>query len=75
MIAAGMEVILIKVAGIGLTTKHLGRTITEMQPTLTKLVSEAFSSHSLMTIELSLVEYLVWFAHLRGRRRVRDIDS
>jgi hypothetical protein len=42
MIAAGMEAILIKVAGIGLTTKHLGRTLTAMQPTLTKLVSEAF---------------------------------
>jgi diphthine-ammonia ligase len=42
MIAAGMEAILIKVAGIGLTTKHLGKTLTEMQPTLTKLVGEAF---------------------------------
>lgn len=42
MIASGMEAILIKVAGIGLTTKHLGKTLTEMQPTLTKLVGEAF---------------------------------
>jgi diphthamide synthase (EF-2-diphthine--ammonia ligase) len=39
MIEAGMEAILIKVAGIGLTTKHLGRTLADMQPTLTKLVS------------------------------------
>jgi diphthine-ammonia ligase len=38
MIAAGMEAILIKVAGIGLTTKHLGKTLTEMQPTLMTLV-------------------------------------
>lgn len=42
MIAAGMEAILIKVAGIGLTIKHLGKTLTEMQPTLTTLVGEAF---------------------------------
>jgi diphthine-ammonia ligase len=42
MIAAGMEAVLIKVAGIGLTTKHLGKTLAEMQPTLTTLVGEAF---------------------------------
>ena len=70
-----MEAILIKVAGIGLTTKHLGKTLMEMQPTLTKLVGEAFLSYSLMMIELSVVEYLVWFAHLRGGRRVRVVDS
>lgn len=38
MIEAGMEAILIKVAGIGLTTIHLGKTLQEMQPTLNKLV-------------------------------------
>jgi hypothetical protein len=38
MIASGVEGVLIKVAGIGLTTKHLGKTLTEMQPTLTTLV-------------------------------------
>jgi len=43
MIAAGMEAVLIKVAGIGLTTRHL--------------------------------EYLVWLPHLRGGRRIRDVDS
>ncbi|KAF9008948.1 hypothetical protein BDQ17DRAFT_1398065 [Cyathus striatus] len=37
MIEAGMLSILIKVAGIGLTTKHLGLSLTEMQPTLSKL--------------------------------------
>ncbi|KAF7332035.1 Diphthine--ammonia ligase [Mycena kentingensis (nom. inval.)] len=37
MIAAGMESILIKVAGIGLTTKHLGRTLAQMEPTLVNL--------------------------------------
>ena len=41
MIASGMEAILIKVAGIGLTTKHLGKSLSEMQPTLTRLVREA----------------------------------
>lgn len=38
MIDAGLTAVLIKVAGIGLTTKHLGKTLQEMQPTLTKLV-------------------------------------
>ena len=38
MIDAGMEAILIKVAGIGLTAKHLGKTLAQMQPTLLKLV-------------------------------------
>ncbi|CAL1700874.1 unnamed protein product [Somion occarium] len=37
MIQAGLEAVLIKVAGIGLTTKHLGRTLSQMQPTLLKL--------------------------------------
>jgi diphthine-ammonia ligase len=39
MIEAGMEAILIKVAGIGLTEQHLGKTLTDMQPTLLKLVT------------------------------------
>ena len=38
MIAAGMHAVLIKVAGIGLTTRHLGKTLSEMQSTLVKLV-------------------------------------
>ncbi|KAG0709763.1 hypothetical protein DFH29DRAFT_1012164 [Suillus ampliporus] len=37
MIAAGIESVLIKVAGIGLTVKHLGKTLHEMQDTLTRL--------------------------------------
>ncbi|PIL37068.1 hypothetical protein GSI_00760 [Ganoderma sinense ZZ0214-1] len=44
MIEAGMEAILIKVAGIGLTTKHLGKTLAQMQPTLLKL-SSSYGSH------------------------------
>ncbi|KAG6869305.1 hypothetical protein C0993_000058 [Termitomyces sp. T159_Od127] len=44
MITAGMEAILIKVAGIGLTTKHLGKTLAEMHPTLLKL-NEQYGAH------------------------------
>jgi diphthine-ammonia ligase len=39
MIEAGLTAVLIKVAGIGLTPKHLGKTLGEMQPTLMNLVS------------------------------------
>jgi len=38
MVQANMEAILIKVAGIGLTPKHLGKTLIQMQDTLMKLV-------------------------------------
>lgn len=44
MIAAGMEAVLIKVAGIGLTTEHLGKSLSEMQPTLTRL-NTLYGSH------------------------------
>ncbi|TRM67665.1 hypothetical protein BD626DRAFT_479464 [Schizophyllum amplum] len=44
MVDAGLEAILIKVAGIGLTTKHLGKTLAEMQPTLQKL-NNLYGSH------------------------------
>jgi diphthine-ammonia ligase len=38
MIDAGMDAIIIKVAGIGLTVDHLGKSLADMQPTLLKLV-------------------------------------
>ena len=38
MIDAGLVAVIIKVAGIGLTEKHLGKTLAEMQSTLVKLV-------------------------------------
>ena len=38
MIEAGLVAVIIKVAGIGLTEKHLGKTLTEMRSTLVKLV-------------------------------------
>ncbi|KAI0661073.1 hypothetical protein C8Q70DRAFT_912261 [Cubamyces menziesii] len=44
MIQAGMEAILIKVAGIGLTAKHLGKTLAEMQTLLLKL-NRLYGSH------------------------------
>ncbi|KAI9466868.1 hypothetical protein BJY52DRAFT_1110889 [Lactarius psammicola] len=44
MIAAGMEAVIIKVAGIGLTTEHLGKSLSEMQPTLTRL-NALYGSH------------------------------
>ncbi|KAH6915328.1 meiotically up-regulated 71 protein [Coprinopsis sp. MPI-PUGE-AT-0042] len=44
MIEAGLTAVLIKVAGIGLTPKHLGKTLGEMQPTLMKLNS-LYGSH------------------------------
>ncbi|TFY65643.1 hypothetical protein EVG20_g5452 [Dentipellis fragilis] len=44
MIAAGMDAILIKVAGIGLTSDHLGKSLAQMQPTLTKL-NNLYGSH------------------------------
>jgi diphthine-ammonia ligase len=40
MINADMEAILIKVAGLGLQPKHLGQTLSQMQPTLINLVSD-----------------------------------
>lgn len=39
MIDSGMDAILIKVAGIGLTTSHLGKSLSQMKQTLFKLVS------------------------------------
>ena len=42
MIDAGMDAILIKVAGIGLTTAHLGKNLVQMEPTLLKLVRTRF---------------------------------
>ncbi|RDB22801.1 Diphthine--ammonia ligase [Hypsizygus marmoreus] len=44
MIDAGMQAIIIKVAGIGLTTKHLGKTLAEMHPTLLKL-NQQYGAH------------------------------
>ncbi|KAK2466309.1 hypothetical protein APHAL10511_001951 [Amanita phalloides] len=44
MIDAGVDAVIIKVAGIGLTTKHLGLSLVQMQPTLIKL-NKQYGSH------------------------------
>ncbi|OSD04160.1 hypothetical protein PYCCODRAFT_1407777 [Trametes coccinea BRFM310] len=44
MIEAGLEAVLIKVAGIGLTARHLGKTLAEMQNILLKL-NRLYGSH------------------------------
>ncbi|OCH92905.1 hypothetical protein OBBRIDRAFT_811409 [Obba rivulosa] len=44
MIDSGMEAILIKVAGIGLTVKHLGKTLAQIHSTLVKL-NALYGSH------------------------------
>ncbi|KAI0959526.1 hypothetical protein AcW1_004327 [Taiwanofungus camphoratus] len=44
MIDSGMEAVIIKVAGIGLGLKHLGKTLAEMQPMLVKL-NDLYGSH------------------------------
>ncbi|KAH9951666.1 hypothetical protein B0H21DRAFT_185984 [Amylocystis lapponica] len=64
MINAGMEAVLIKVAGIGLTAKHLGKTLAEMQQTLVKL-NNLYGSHicgeggeyESLTLDCSLFKY------------------
>jgi len=38
MIDVGLVAVIIKVAGIGLTEKHLGKTLAEIQPILVQLV-------------------------------------
>lgn len=44
MIEAGLDAVLIKVAGIGLNDTHLGKTLAEMRPTLLKLEA-LYGSH------------------------------
>ncbi|KAG8734393.1 hypothetical protein FRC11_002335 [Ceratobasidium sp. 423] len=44
MIAAGVEAILIKVAGIGLREQHLGKTLAQMEPTFHQL-NDKFGAH------------------------------
>lgn len=44
MIAAGVQAVLVKVAGIGLGPQHLGKTLAEMRPTLQKL-AKRYGSH------------------------------
>ena len=63
MIEGGMDAILIKVAGIGLTTKHLGKTLVQMQSTLLKLVS--FLSHMCISVD-RLSQNALYGSHICG---------
>lgn len=57
-----MEAIIIKVAGIGLTTRHLGKTLVEMEPTLMKLVRLVVSFVSILS---KYAEQHVWRTRMR----------
>lgn len=73
MIDAGLVAILIKVAGMGLTTKHLSQTLGQMQPILTKLVGVSYFVG--LHRSDSFPELALWIAHLWGRWRIRDSDT
>ena len=62
MIDSGMEAIIIKVAGIGLTARHLGKTLVEMEPTLMKLVRLVVSFVSILS---KYAEQHVWRTRMR----------
>jgi len=72
MIMAGMEAILIKVAGAGLHEAHLGKTLAQVQSTLAKLV--CVIPILLDSVFDFLIECFVWLAHLRRGRRIRDLN-
>lgn len=42
MIQSSINAVLIKIAALGLETKHLGKSISEMQPHFVKIVSKVF---------------------------------
>jgi hypothetical protein len=75
MIAAGMHAVLIKVAGIGLQPKHLGKTLAEMQSVLTSLVSMLHRCAHTGLLTLVPPERTLWLACLWRRRRIREPDT
>jgi diphthine-ammonia ligase len=48
MLACGMEVILVKVAGVGLGIDLVGKNLREIMPLLRRLVSHQSNDHGLM---------------------------
>lgn len=74
MIEGGLTAILIKVAGIGLTTKHLGKTLAEMQPTFQKLVRH-MRHCSLWYLADIRVEFTLRLSYLWRGRRIRIIHG
>ena len=63
MIDAGLVAVIIKVAGIGLTEKHLGKTLAEMQPILMKLVRVLCCIQGIQR-DLCEIERIIWVAYL-----------
>lgn len=74
MIEAGMEAILIKVAGIGLTTKHLGKTLLQMQPTLKRLVKLVLVFPRIILLTWCL-EWFIWVTYMRRRWRIWNSNA
>ena len=64
MIDAGMEAVIIKVAGIGLTTKHLGLSLGHMQSTLIKLVR--FMRPRCCNVRLIIMQNGLYGSHICG---------
>lgn len=66
MLDAGMNVVLIKVAGIGLTKHHLGKTLGEMKDTFFKLASSLKLSATHLLI--MILERTLRITHMWRRR-------
>lgn len=67
MISSGLEAVLVKVAGVGLGEKQVGKTLGQLFPLLTRLVGERYST--LTTANA------VWGTPRRRGGRIRDLDS
>lgn len=69
MIQAGVEAVLVKVAGVGLDESHLGKTLSEMRPTLLKM-NKQYGSH--VCGEGGEYETLVLYMPMFKKRLVLD---
>ena len=63
MIESGLDAIIIKVAGIGLSVKHLGQSLVQMQPILRRLVCNQAIPMSLLLFRVQNEQY---GAHICG---------
>lgn len=63
MCNAGLQAVLVKVAGVGLEAKHLGKSLSQMRPTLKKLVSMA---HGVQNAIPNEAETLPSYVHARS---------
>ena len=64
MLACGMEVVLVKVAGVGLTDKLVGRQLGQIMPLLTKLVR--FRAHMIAVLDLADEKEQTYGSHPAG---------